>query len=595
MRRQTDFMKLVKQSACFYNHMTLDSSKITNETEILSLKPKCIKKHKMISMLNAFHKEHLHNKLLQTEYSSIINLNSINNSNSAKKRPQFFITKTNIDVNSASLCKKEDKSHPHSLQYKTSFYPICTDEYRLYSNSKLREESIKQFMQKTGVIAKAKYFLNIQKEIQKGLFESSEVKIQGEVAKRKGLIWNKKLLDIYSDNFAYYIKILNEEVEKEKTIIKELETQHEILSNQIKTIKDKINSYKKQLVTGKEYKKFILLVKHHVTKISQLPLEVFVKHFGNDYCSRKPSCSPRMGKQRKSVRFNHRKSDIRLLSNMEDLKRYTQPATDFQSGGNNITEKEIFSTPEEFDNEYKEVEEKVLKLFIVLSDKKRELVCLKQQRNDLLLNKLTQEKIENDNIEEKEKMLRMIKQKHMMLLNEFESGKQVLIEDTIKKTIKQKLQLMLLNIPINIEKDLDFPFAYEHIKTKNNILLVFGNKVNPTVYYLELLERILLVFLEKIALLKRNPKIAVDYYKIKNALEIKKRILNSRLKIKAEKERRELMNEKILEKTNKLLYLPYRKTNVTLCNIKQIQTMKSKKKNKNEIDDLSFNDVIYYD
>lgn len=593
MKKLTEFMKLAKQSASYYNQITIDSTKKTNNKQLVSLQMNRTNKYKGLCSLSSFHKEHLHDKFLQTEYSSITN--STLNNNSVKKLPQFFITKTNIDTNSTPLIKREGKSQEQTSDYKPSFYPICTDEYRLYSNSRLREETVNQFIDKTMVIAKGKYFYTIQQELQKELNESNEIKIQGEEEKLKGLIFNKKLLDIYSQNFLLYLKFLNLVIEKEKTVFIALDAQREILSFQIKNMKEKINSYRKELVVFKEYKQFILLVKYHVTKISQLPLDVFKKHFGNDNCVRKPS-TQKVTKGKRN-RFSIRKTDPLIISNVDDLKANTQPAPDFQTVSSESIETEIFSTPKEFNNEYKEVEEKVLKMFISLTDENRELILLRQNRDDLVNYKETQERIANEMIEAKEKKIQLIKRKNIMLVNEYDSVKQVIINDSIQQKIKQKLKFMLLNIPINIEKDLDLPFAYDHIKTKGNILLVFGNKINPTIYYLEVLEQILLTLIEKVVVLKKNPKMAFDYVRIKNGLDIKKRIQNNRLKIKAEKERRELMNVKILEKTSKLKYLPYRKTNSSLINIRHTQNMKENKKkmNKKENNELTIYDVIHYD
>ena len=72
----------------------------------------------------------------------------------------------------------------------------------------------------------------------------------------------------------------------------------------------------------------------------------------------------------------------------------------------------------------------------------------------------------------------------------------------------------------------------------------------------------------------------MEISKIKIALDTHKRIMNSRLKIKEEKERREKINENILQKFNKLLYLPNRKISLTLYNAGENHQSRNKNKHK---------------
>ena len=72
---------------------------------------------------------------------------------------------------------------------------------------------------------------------------------------------------------------------------------------------------------------------------------------------------------------------------------------------------------------------------------------------------------------------------------------------------------------------------------------------------------------------------SMEIAKIKNSLDTRKRVLNSRMKIKEEKERRERMNENIIKKFNKMLYIPNRKISMKVYNITDNNTENKKNKN----------------
>ena len=83
---------------------------------------------------------------------------------------------------------------------------------------------------------------------------------------------------------------------------------------------------------------------------------------------------------------------------------------------------------------------------------------------------------------------------------------------------------------------------------------------------------------------------------IKNSLDLRKKILNNQLKIKQEKERRERINQEIIQKFNRLLFVPNRKICITNYSSTNTNFMKKKRKVKKvkDFEGPSYDDVLIY-
>jgi hypothetical protein len=103
------------------------------------------------------------------------------------------------------------------------------------------------------------------------------------------------------------------------------------------------------------------------------------------------------------------------------------------------------------------------------------------------------------------------------------------------------------------------------MKMGNGVVAVNSSmKVNAVVFYLSVIEKVVVYVLQQHRMLIRKCKQSVDISKIKGVIDMRKRLMNSQEKIRNERIRREKMNEYAMIKFNKVLFLQNNRKSITI-------------------------------
>ena len=571
---KNNFLSMANRtSASFYSSTSFNknSTHYTSLSTQMNFSVKCRKKTKTINKINNFHHRFLRDKLLKNEAYQLLE-KTVRTNVFLTHNDNLTLDKNDFIPNSST---KRSVINCKNITVPSSFIPICTEEYHLYNSGTPRAESVTQFMNKTNYLRRNNIIHQLQQEKHKKFIEGCNVQMQQLEMMMYSYNLSQTLLNAFTKNFTSYIKFLNLEIEKNKKILKELVFKLSNLMKDIKSINHKISILRSSINLGKTYKTFLLCVKFRVLTIDNLPREVYQLYQLDDIKPKPPSRIQRRPTRKLSKLITKR--SIKLGPPPTEAPTTNNPLHSFQK--HIISNPPIFSSVEEFNQSLQDLETNTIKYLNKYNDLQSEL---KFENEYLDKKKKLKQDNQNDEKEEEERaeyILHELKRKNVVLkqeLSELESNaKHKFFNKIFKKIIS-----ILENFPFNLEKEFDCPNIYSVLDAKAPTILVRGIKQNTILYGLSVIEAVLLDQINKYHNLSSDMRTSMEISKIKIALDTHKRIMNSRLKIKEEKERREKINENILQKFNKLLYLPNRKMSLTLYNAGENHQSRNKNKHK---------------
>ena len=434
-----------------------------------------------------------------------------------------------------------------------------------------RLNTISNFIDKSRAIRRFK----INNEVKK--YKLIEYK-ENNLLKKEALeikLYNQKLAKKYLDNYINllndYIVYLYSVINKEKDIIFELLSKKNELQLEIIQIHSQINKKEKLLEQNKQYKIFLLLLKYNVKDITLIPEKELLKYgiriikkdnFKNniyEYLLTKRSKT----KEKKEIQG-------RRLS-IKTMKKPRKKRSSVFETENLIFEQDIDekSNPKIFDNideiiyHFDVLDNKLRCLINDYYDSKIEKEELKKEINE---EKIDCEKIENENyglILRMKNEINVLKEK-----NNFLERKKIFFFNNLNnyKSISQniifsKIKNILMNIPINIEKEFNFEKFYSNLNTQFKEILIKGKKYNKCLYGLKKLEIILTFYLDLNKKYQSNTKITPLYKSIINEMEQKKRLEKNAENRYNIIRKREAISEKVIEKNRKIIIVSKRKVN----------------------------------
>ena len=434
-----------------------------------------------------------------------------------------------------------------------------------------RLNKISNFIDKSRAIRRFK----INNEVKK--YKLIEYK-ENNLLKKEALeikLYNQKLAKKYLDNYINllndYIVYLYSVINKEKDIIFELLSKKNELQLEIIQIHSQINKKEKLLEQNKQYKIFLLLLKYNVKDITLIPEKELLKYgiriikkdnFKNniyEYLLTKRSKT----KEKKEIQG-------RRLS-IKTMKKPRKKRSSVFETENLIFEQDIDekSNPKIFDNideiiyHFDVLDNKLRCLINDYYDSKIEKEELKKEINE---EKIDCEKIENENyglILRMKNEINVLKEK-----NNFLERKKIFFFNSSNnyKSISQniifsKIKNILMNIPINIEKEFNFEKFYSNLNTQFKEILIKGKKYNKCLYGLKKLEIILTFYLDLNKKYQSNTKITPLYKSIINEMEQKKRLEKNAENRYNIIRKREAISEKVIEKNRKIIIVSKRKVN----------------------------------
>ena len=602
-----------KTSSSFYSTESFINLKsIYNEKEnlktISTLNSLKLIRNSKLNSINTFHKHLLRIKLKKNkQYQNIFNNKSklfITNCNSVLDQD----SNENINEKNFNLTTIENKNENKSLEKKyfskNLFLKIPTLSSRITVNKPLNE-TINNFLNKINIMRKAKLMNKYKKENLKILKEKNilyEEELDQIIFK---LNYSKKILEKYKNEFFLYMKYLNNVIYKEEVINEELIDKEINLRLQYRSLKNKYDITKRFYEQGINYQKLLLKVKYRVSDLSQLPINILNEYNLKEYIPLKKKEKMSFYKKNSFFKITKKSSILKLIQRKDTIKKINRKSVvvpDNNKLNKNYTPELIYKTSEDFERDIKRLENKCIKLYTKLMEKNKEKFNLEKERNDLLKYITENESRENLYIKQQELMLNVLKNKYqtleLKLKNLYITISSNFISNykkTFFNTIYKKLIFIILNIPINLEKEFNNNRIYEGIKNNSSCILHNGIKKNIIDFCLWMLEQLLINLIEKTHEFNKDIKTFNLIKTIKIKIEKEKRIERARFFLNEEKKRKNLIEKKIIEKFNKTLFLPKRKVNYQ-NNYKLISKKYSLKKNhkKNNNNILSAEDVVYY-
>ena len=408
------------------------------------------------------------------------------------------------------------------------YIPIPTTPATPFIVNAGRNESVSQFLSKTTALARFKYLHVIQQEKQTQYIESQETQVLENAMSVHSLLSTKQLLDEYRANLHAYVKYLHNEIEANKQELKQYTNTIHNLVREIKRLNQMILKCRNEISFYKTYKTFFLCVKHKVLNINHLPVETLVHY--HLILPRPP--------QRKSI-FTKRTSH---------QHQHISAATSTQHVIPNEEEEAIFASLDDFERCFHDIETNTMKLFTLHNALTNEIKLLKRTRAHIEEEKASDSVVHSH--EEKRLTMKLHSVKvyntnlktHVAQLERY--GMSIA---NSKKKVLNKLVDVLWSLPFDLEKEFDCKGVYKLMKTKGDAVCASasGMKVNAVLFYLSVVERVVVHVLQKHRMLLAKGKQTIDVGKIKGVIDMKKRLLNSKEKIRNEQLRRERMPQKM--------------------------------------------------
>lgn len=477
---------------------------------------------------------------------------------------QLFLTKLNPEL----LLDEEEYTGKYKTLSKDSFIPIQLKKYNIYPYYSLREDNLSDFKRKIKSERKAKMTLKILKKEKTNLLESQKTEIDRFKLQIFQLYYSKDLLDKYTFQLRKYCKFLSKFIEKEKTTLRKIMLKEIEIKSFVKDLQSRVEKKKQSIIDGENFRNFLLRVKYKVSNLKDLPLDIIKIYKLEKYLPAVPQPKKPLSKRnsiygrRKSFNenFTKRSSFFKKRGSVV-LSKPTQKENKIFKKEETIPPPVIYHSFEEYDNDVHNIKLNIIKLFSIHKEQNKELVNLKIEQNHLLQKGKIKDEKDNYEFEKLSDKLTVLKNDNIKLSNTLETINTMKAQRKAKRKIYEKLIKIINNLPINVEKQFGCEHFYSIINSREEYFLYKGNKQDSVLFCLTILEQILMSTITKLNTFNRGIKNSLILALVKAKVENEKRRNNNKINIELKKEREKQRNENILQKFNKVLYLPRRKIN----------------------------------
>ena len=457
-----------------------------------------------------------------------------------------------------------------------------------------KKEGINEFINKTRDVLLFRYQLKQRKERVQSLSEAYTNQIENIDDQMKKL---KKAKELFIDEFFHriteYNKFLKNQLKKEKIINNELyditfKLKKEILdiNNNILKIEFEKNNVLKWIYFQILLKEKRLTIPNHYKIIIEEPKTTY------DILYRNPNFNPdgndtqnysNQPKKRESKPVLYRRLKTRRIfgTNFRNLSNLfkTMKFEDIQNI-RNYKLNCIYQTAEEFYLALNKLENENIFLISEFNYIQKELLSLKNQRQEEKNIYIQNMKDEEIKFEKKTIELENLKKKHNLLLNQIKQIKNEKIKIKRPKTATSKLyshtasnysktkgnlsktQLYSRVVCLyQIIQKLDLNNIFDEVLLNNKKKLILETKGDEMIHMLHLSELAVNSLLNTIKFWKynSNKEIVDKFYEISYNMEKIHKIEKNKLQIEAHENRIKEINKKIFERNNKIYCLPKRK------------------------------------
>ena len=501
-----------------------------------------------------------------------------------ERHPTIFVTHSNILERKRlkSLPNNSDYSRKQSSNSRTINSDVSWSKTYFETNYNfINQQTTGSFINNVRTFQRKKILTLCQKERFKKYKEDVRKKEEAVQVMKYSLRKNNTLLEHFIKNLVQYIKNLNISVEKEKLKCVSLMTKKQELDIENNQLKQKISKLESVLTQYKEYKAFLLKVKFKVKDINELPLNEKIKYgmISNlELLAMAHNKSPIRSEQtivkRGSIRLATRRSIQRNSFLRLSTKRQSKAVMGFNNQENSSQQHKqndliptnipIFESVEEFMEKWQSIENNPFKLFDKFNDNFDSLFDLKQNQKEetIIYNekKRNHKTYKNSLISD----LNKLKKENNSLTKTLTYIKNEYIKSDVNTKLTNKLKQMLLLYHIDITNIVNENNVYSFINTNTDVILVNGIKMNKLTYMLTILEKILLHLYFEIDNFKRkNIANQLLYREWKYTIEKENRERKNRLNKLIQIQNREIINEKVLKKINKVNYKERRTVSLT--------------------------------
>ena len=398
------------------------------------------------------------------------------------------------------------------------------------------------------------------------------------------IILTQKQLVLYFYYLSQYMSYLNGVRNAEQQKLIDLSIKKETLELENKSINRQIAKQKKLLALYKNYKVFLLMVKFKVKQLTSIPKK-YIQYYGlGESLIRRKSTMfddiPKMDTsptnqskvanlmRRRQTRiivtrtpFNRgiaKKSTI--AQNVLDINEKIQEQSERDFLKNKNHNYPIFEKVDDFVENFSSLEEHTYDLFRIFSE--REYLINNDLYDKAKINvAISNTEKKNEEICQRvEKELKKVKERNSILQREYERISKSPEKRELSLVIFKKIKQFLLSLPINIESEYNISKFYKNINTKGPIVFIKGYKYNKILYVIKILEKILFYYIsqKQNIMYENNGKNQALYIEAENNIIKQKKIeKNNQLK-EQEIQKRIDRNNKIIEKYNKVLFIPKR-------------------------------------
>ena len=504
-----------------------------------------------LELYNSFNKSPFSNRTLSiNSLSSIQNYTSRNKNNNNINNNiynSYYSINNNIYYNTITNFYNKNLSERKNNRTRNKMKFIQRFNYTENPKITIRAENKEELNKKAKKILFQKYFKKIQENEIKNIKEERSIEIDLMNLQIKNYQKMINLIKLYIESTDKYLKYLNKKIKKEKEIQNDLfEKKNETL-HETYLLRHRFGRVQRQFEACLNNKFFLLCVKNKTSLF-----EKFSEEDQKDYQNDIGSLNILSNFNSIQKKFNKQKT----LSVKGKEKRYSVLEENLSEGKKIIREPRIiFSEPEEFKKKLDIISYNIKNSLMIYNEKQYELTILREnlkEKKDLIekdeelekffneemnmtYNKLKEEKLRNEYLKNYLKNLPKInneKQLNLVDLKIVEIYNEINKKDEFKKKIyKFNEKLTTLNRLAEIENKVNELLSFKNYQEKHNF--------------------------EKYNIIKKN-------------LDVQNRIkANEFAKIKAKEEFQEKLR-KIIEKSNKYIFKPFKKVS------KDIDIKKSK-------------------
>lgn len=416
------------------------------------------------------------------------------------------------------------------------------------------------------------------------------------------IILTQKQLLLYFYYLSQYMSYLKKVRNAEQQKLIDLSIKKANLELENKSINRQIAKQKKLLALYKNYKVFLLMVKFKVKDMTSIPKK-YIQYYGlgESLIRRKSTMFDDMPKMESSPTNSQLKSSnimrrrqtriivtrtpfnrgiakkSTIAQNVIDINEKIQEQSERDFLKNKNHNYPIFDKVEEFIENFSSLEEHTYDLFRIFSERVYVINNALYDKANINVAISNTEKKNEEICQRVENELKKVKEKNMLLQNEYEKVTKDPEQRELSYVIFKKIKQFLLSLPVNIETEYNISKFYKIINTKGPIVFIKGYKYNKILYVIKILEKILFYYISQKLLYENNGKYDSLYIEAENAIIKQKKIEKNKQLKEQEIQKRIERNNEIMEKYNKVLLIPRR-----MVFDKGIELIIKKKKGKEE-------------